>query len=96
MHFPADASGLGDDEGDVGELVDGLRAGLHRNEKQSTVRTRSTPRRERRMLTPTKDRWAMPRLTSPLENDDGMVMSKFWCGGFVGALLSYAGLYEPV
>ena len=78
VHFPAYASGLGDNEGDVGELVDGLRAGLHRNEKQSTVRTRPTRRREWRMLTPTKDRWAIPRLTSPLEKDDGMVMSKFW------------------
>ena len=28
VHFPAYASGLGDDEGDVGELVGGLRAGL--------------------------------------------------------------------
>ena len=28
VHFPASASGLGDDEGDVGELVGGLRAGL--------------------------------------------------------------------
>ena len=34
VHFPAYASGLGDDEGDVGELVDGLRAGLyHKNER---------------------------------------------------------------
>ena len=44
VHFPAYASGLGDDEGDVGELVDGLRAGLHRNKKALSgyVRSRDT------------------------------------------------------
>ena len=35
VHFPAYASGLGDDEGDVAELVDGLRAGLYHNEKKA-------------------------------------------------------------
>ena len=35
VHFPAYASDLGDDEGDVGELVDGLRAGLYHDEKRA-------------------------------------------------------------
>ena len=97
VHFPAYASGLGDDEGDVGELVGGLRAGLayHKNSAVRICFDSETVTR-RIMLTPTKDRWAMPRLTSPLEKDDGTATSKVWCGGFVGALLSYAGLYEPV
>ena len=48
------------------------------------------------MLTPTRERWATPKLTCPGLNDLGTVISKFWWGGFCGVLLLNSGLYEPV
>ena len=88
---PASGLDLGHNQREVRELVGGLRAGLHQGGQH-----RFDWRHKRGMLTPTKERWATPKLTCPDLNDDGMVISKFWWGGFDGALLSYAGLYEPV